>query len=135
MSRKEDLPLLIEYFLEKFRNQFQKGIQFLSTNALLVLHNYDWPGNIRELENVLERAFVICNSDTIKIDSLPERLWRDKTDKQSIQTSNRNMSLKEAERIVIKNILDKNSGHRGKAAKELNMDRSTLWRKIKKYNL
>ena len=134
-ERKEDLPLLIEYFLEKFRTQFKKNIQFLSTNALLILQNYDWPGNIRELENVLERAFVICNTDTIRIDSLPERLWRDKINKQSIPTSYKNISLYEAERMVIKNILDKYNGHRGKAAIELKMDRSTLWRKIKKYKL
>ncbi|MFC1527471.1 sigma 54-interacting transcriptional regulator [Candidatus Neomarinimicrobiota bacterium] len=134
-ERKEDLSLLIEHFLEKFRNQFKKNIHFISTNALLVLQKYDWPGNIRELENVIERAFVICNTDTIRMDSLPERLWQNKPDILSGLTSNINMSLHEAERMIIENILKKHNGHRGKAAKEMNMDRSTLWRKIKKYNL
>lgn len=134
-ERQDDLSLLIEYFLEEFRIKFKKNIQFLSPNAMLVLQNYTWPGNIRELENVLERAFVVCNTDTIRVDSLPERLWIDNKYTESRTHFKNNLSLDAAEKSVIENILKKHNGHRGNAAKEMNMDRSTLWRKLKKYNL
>ena len=134
-ERKDDLSLLIEYFLEKFRNQFKKNIQFLSPNALIVLQNYDWPGNIRELENVLERAFVVGSSDVIRVDCLPEKLWLNKKLIKPEENHNINQTLKETEKTIIENVLKKHNGHRGETAKELNMDRTTLWRKLKKYTL
>jgi PAS domain S-box-containing protein len=134
-ERIEDLSLLIEHFLEKFRNQFKKNIQFLSPNALLVLQKYEWPGNIRELENVLERAFVVCNTNTIRVDSLPERLWLDINRLQSNTVFDTSLSINEAEKFVISKALLKHKGHRGATAKELNIDRSTLWRKMKKFKL
>jgi len=134
-ERKDDLSLLIEYFLDKFRTQFKKNIQFLSPNALLVFQNYDWPGNIRELENVLERAFVVSSSDVIRVDCLPERLWLNKKLIKPDENHNITQTLKETERTIIDNVLKKHNGNRGETAKELNMDRSTLWRKLKKYSL
>ena len=121
--------------MEKFRNQFKKNIQFLSPNALIVLQNYDWPGNIRELENVLERAFVVGSSDVIRVDCLPERLWLAKKLIKPEENHNINQTLKETEKTIIENVLKKHNGHRGETAKELNMDRTTLWRKLKKYTL
>ncbi len=134
-ERIEDISLLVEFFLKIFRLQFKKNIRFLSSNVLHIFERYEWPGNIRELENVIEHAFVVCNTDTIRMESLPEKIWIDNSFKPKISTSNTNSSLMDAEKSVIENILNKHHGHRGKTAQELNMDRSTLWRKIKKYNL
>lgn len=134
-ERIDDISLLVEYFLKKFRRQFKKNIRFLSSNVLRIFEKYEWPGNIRELENVIEHAFVVCNTDTIRMDSLPEKIWLDKSFKPKNSILNTNLSIQDAERSVIENTLIKYQGHRGKAAEELNMDRSTLWRKMKKYNL
>lgn len=134
-ERKDDLYLLVEYFLGKFRTRFNKNIHYLSPNALRVLQNHNWPGNIRELENVLERAFVVCNSDTIRVDCLPKTLWIHDTLQKPEDSININQTMAETEKLLIQNILNKHKGHRGKAAQELNIDRSTLWRKVKKYNL
>ena len=134
-DRIDDISLLVEYFLKKFRRQFNKDIRFLSSNVLRIFKIYEWPGNIRELENVIEHTFVVCNTDTIRMDSLPEKLWLDKSYQSKSSSSNTNSSLLDAEKSVIENTLNKHKGHRGKTAEELNMDRSTLWRKIKKYNL
>ncbi len=134
-ERIEDISLLVEYFLKKFRRQFKNNIRFLSSNVLQIFQEYEWPGNIRELENVMEHAFVVCNTDTIRIDSLPLKLLSYKSSISKDSISSTNLSIKEAEKSIIENVLNKHQGHRGKAAEELNMDRSTLWRKIKKYNL
>ena len=134
-ERIDDISLLVEYFLKKFRRQFKKNIRFLSSSVLRIFEKYEWPGNIRELENVIEHAFVVCNTDTIRMDSLPEKIWLDKSFKPKNSILNTNLSIQDAERSVIENTLIKYQGHRGKAAEELNMDRSTLWRKMKKYNL
>lgn len=134
-ERIDDISLLVEYFLKKFRRQFKKNIRFLSSSVLRIFEKYEWPGNIRELENVIEHAFVVCNTDTIRMDSLPEKIWLDKSFTPKSSILNTNLSIQDAERSVIENTLIKHQGHRGKAAEELNMDRSTLWRKMKKYNL
>ncbi|MBK9097464.1 MAG: sigma 54-interacting transcriptional regulator [bacterium] len=70
-EREDDIPSLVNHFMSKFNNKFKKNIHYISPNALKVITNYDWPGNIRELENVIEHSFVVCNSDAIKTEHLP----------------------------------------------------------------
>jgi len=135
-ERINDLPLLIEFFHEKFKNKFHKKIRSLSPSALRLLKKYDWPGNIRELENVLEHAFVVCHGEVIETEHLPERLWDslEKIEPDDEKTDTEH-PLKNAEKLMIKSTLQKFGGHRGKTAETLGINKTTLWRKMKKYGL
>ena len=135
-ERLEDLPLLVEHFLQKFRKKFKKNIKHISPNAFELLNNYKWPGNIRELENVLEHAFVLCSDETIRSDCLPEWLLhtiqvKEPTFGDVISKEN----IKDAEKLHIQSILAKYNGDRRQVAKALGIDKSTLWRKMKKFGL
>jgi transcriptional regulator of acetoin/glycerol metabolism len=96
---------------------------------------YDWPGNIRELENVIEHCFVLCNNETINTECLPKRL-RDMNNKiNAINITGPVKNIKEIEKNLIISTLEKNKWNRKKTAQELNIDPSTLWRKMKKYGI
>jgi transcriptional regulator with PAS, ATPase and Fis domain len=136
VEHKEDIPGLVNHFLEKFRRRFKKNINNISPNSMLVINNYNWPGNIRELENVIEHAFVVCNGEVIETEHLPERLWavlenldfnNDKGEQES--------PIKIAEKQLILDMLEKFNGNRTKTANALGIDKSTLWRKMKKFRL
>jgi len=134
-QRREDIPLLIDAFIQKFNAKMGKQITGLSDQALRLLLNHDFPGNVRELENMVEHAFVLCAGNRIEMDCLPKEL----TMKQ--EKTDLSVSLKEehpfekAEAEIVKRILEKNKGNRVNAADELGISRATLWRKIKRYGL
>ncbi|MBU1881379.1 sigma-54-dependent Fis family transcriptional regulator, partial [bacterium] len=105
-------------------------------SALKRLKAYDWPGNIRELENVLEHAFVMCHGDMIDTDHLPDRFLKMSAfpgEENDVPGSE--APLQYAEKIIISQILETYNGHRGKTADVLGIDKTTLWRKMKKYDL
>lgn len=129
-ERKEDIPLLIDHFIRKFNVLKGKNIQKVSPEVLSFLLDYSFPGNIRELENIIEFAFVKCKGGVIELSHLPEDLWFEEKEK-SKSLSNR--ELKEAEKI--RNILNQYPTNRALAAQALGISRVTLWRKIKKYGL
>ena len=131
-----DIKDVFEHFLEKFRTKFHKQIKSVAPAAYRLLSKYDWPGNIRELENVIEHAFVVCHGEIIETEHLPERLWpsMENVKKQIIGMKNTH-PLKNAERILIESTLEKYGGHRAKTAKALGIDKATLWRKMKKFGL
>jgi transcriptional regulator with PAS, ATPase and Fis domain len=135
-ERMDDLPLLVQHFMDKFRTKFNKEIDNISSAAFKILKEYHWPGNIRELENVIEHTFVLCNRDTIDVGCLPEWLLtgRDSGNKLKHPEPPRD-SIREAEKYHIQCILQKFNGHRGQTAKALGINKSTLWRKMKKYDL
>ena len=128
-ERMEDVPLLLEYFINRFNKLKGKNIEGVSDEVINILMQYDYPGNIRELENIIEHAFVLCKDSYIQRIHLPVNLRSSDTPFQS------NISLQEVERIHIINTLEKNSWNRTKTAVELGIDQSTLWRKIKKHNI
>lgn len=134
-QRKDDLPILVNHFIDKFNSKFERNIKHFSSSAFDILMDYNWQGNIRELENVIEHCFVLCGSDVIQIEHLPKRLREG--DFQSIMsnTSNNFNHIKDAERSIIINTLKKHNGSRSETAKELNVHPTTLWRKMKKFNL
>ncbi len=135
-ERIEDLPLLIEYFLQKFRKKFKKKIKHISPDAFEILNRYNWPGNIRELENVLEHVFVLCSQETIDAESLPDWLIQNIDLKEPGRGDIINKEkIKDAEKLHIQSILNKYSGDRHKVSEALGIDKSTLWRKMKKFNL
>ncbi|RJP60648.1 MAG: PAS domain S-box protein [Ignavibacteriales bacterium] len=134
-ERKDDLPILVNHFIEKFNEKFKRDIKHFSSSAFDILMDYNWPGNIRELENVIEHCFVLCGSDVIQIEHLPKRLREENFNSITKNTSGNLNHLKDAERNIIINTLKKHNGNRSKTAEELNIHPTTLWRKMKKFNL
>lgn len=134
-ERMDDLPLIVNHFIELFNKKFNKEIRQFSSQAFDILMEYEWPGNIRELENVIEHCFVLCNGKIIQVECLPKRLREQK--KKIITSSNaiQKNGFKNVERELIISVLEKHNGNRSKAAKELNINPSTLWRKIKKLGI
>lgn len=130
-ERLEDLPLLVDHFIMLFNKQFKKKIRGISPEALEVLSYHQWPGNIRELENAIGRAFALTNSDVITLADLPPELrnGRELKTKESI------VSVREAEKELIQRALIETNGNKTRAARLLGIGRKTLYIKMKKYNI
>ena len=132
-ERKEDIPLLINHFIEKFRGN-EKGFgDSVSPEAMGILLDYDWPGNVRELENVIERAFALGVNGTIDLVDLPSSITKGAN--ENIEAMLNTYSLRENEIVLIKKALRKARYKKTKAAKLLGIDVSTLYRKIQRYEI
>jgi PAS domain S-box-containing protein len=134
-QRREDIPLLIDAFIQKFNAKMGKQITGMSDEALRLLLKHDYPGNIRELENIIEHAFVLCRGERIDFDCLPKEITEDQKGDYPSMLLQEETPFEKAETEVIEKILKKYDGNRIKTAQELGIDRPTLWRKIKKYGL
>ena len=136
-ERRGDIPLLIDHLLKKLRVMKQARARSISEPAMSILLNYDYPGNIRELENILEHALIICQDDEIEPRHLPIFLQRGipPVPAQAEPAMDLSTTRRENEKQRIYETLQRYNWNRNKAARELNIDRSTLWRKMKKYNL
>jgi PAS domain S-box-containing protein len=128
-DRREDIPLLIEHFIGKLNRRYRRNIQAPDSEALRCLMTYEWPGNIRELQNALEHAFVICRRDIICFDDLPTSLRRVKLKAWKKESAN----LQEVEMSMIQEALKRNNGNRRATARELGIHKTTLWRKLKQF--
>jgi len=128
-ERREDIPLLIEHFVNQFNMKMGKSITGISDEVLSLFMKYDFPGNIRELENMIEHAFVLCRGNVIESEHLPTDLSNTKQE----HSKPISMPLENAEAETIRKILEKYDGNRLKTAQELGINRTTLWRKMKKY--
>jgi PAS domain S-box-containing protein len=134
-ERREDIPPLVEHFIEKFNNQMGKGIRGISRDALQCLMDYSWPGNVRELENAIEHAFVHSKGVTILLKDLPYHVKGEIPDTSEIERYPRHMAMDAFERqLIIKN-LEEAKWKKSLAAKKLGMSPVTLWRKMKKYGM
>jgi len=143
-DRIDDLPELAQYFMKRFARAHSRAITSISDEAMDVLKKYRWPGNIRELENVIERSFIVENSDRITVQSLPEALiTKAKEQMQPLQAANiaaggalNYESFKEqAEKEFIISALRANKGRINKTVAEANIPKNTLLRKIKRYEI
>lgn len=139
-ERREDIPLLIDYFLKKFSDKLEKANKTFSKEAMHVLANYDWPGNIRELQNVVERVVALSKNEIIGVDELPlpvEELaaLNKKPFEQEKKKSFIVTTLAEQEKNAIIDALNKYGGNQTKVAQILGISTTTLWRKIKKYRI
>jgi DNA-binding NtrC family response regulator len=130
LQRQEDIPLLVNYFLSKFSKENEKMIG-ISKDTMNILLNYSWPGNIRELENILERAVILCRGEEITPDDLPDQIKNNFFD---VRVS-KELTLSELEKEYITMIFDKTAQHRIKTAQILGIDRRTLYRKLRQYNI
>jgi PAS domain S-box-containing protein len=128
-ERPEDIPLLANHFLRAFRKKSRKTIERISPAALSALRKCQFSGNVRELENAIEHAFVMCHGDQIDMEHLPLHITTHRSVSNGISHS------RDSEKNVILETLQRNKGNRVKTAEELGMHRSTLWRKIKTYNI
>ncbi len=125
-ERREDIPLLVQHFLQKFAHNMNRPLVKISTEAANILANYEWPGNVRELQNAIERAVLVCQTGTIERDDLPLKVKERSSDAE-------NRSLAEIERQHIKRTLDETGWNIYRAARLLEIDRVTLYNRIKKY--
>lgn len=130
-ERREDVPLLAEHFIGRFNRLRQKDISGLTPPALKLLMNHGYPGNVRELENIIEHAFVLSPGGVIKPEHLPDYLQRNST-APTVEIAG---TMKEMEALFILASLKRNSWRRDKTAAELGIDTSTLYRKIRKLGL
>jgi two-component system NtrC family response regulator len=137
-ERREDIPLLIDYFLKKYSRQNQKSISDISKDARNLLLHHPYPGNVRELENLIERAVVLCRGEIITTQDLPfhlkegkpERLWEFEKGVKSLPES-----LEEIERDLIVKALHQYQGVQTKAAESLGISERVLRYKLKKYRI
>ena len=136
-DRKVDLPILIGHILRRVSAASGSRLPEVSEKVMEILLNYDYPGNVRELENILEHALIICQEETIQTRHLPEYLRVGRTiRKPSARRSIRLLQVSDdEERDKIISALQQHNGHRAKTARALGMDRTTLWRKIKNYGI
>jgi transcriptional regulator with PAS, ATPase and Fis domain len=133
-ERKEDIPLLSYFFLKKFDLLMKKEVSEIAENVIALLMNYDFPGNVRELENVIERGVALANGNVIETGHLPEDL-RELSIKTFRKKKGKIPSLEEQEESYIKWALKEVGDNKTVAAQILGIDRVSLWRKLKKYGL
>ncbi len=137
-DRKEDIPLLLEHFLERNNGRLGTDIRGIGAKARKVLMQYTWPGNVRELENVVERAVVLAENSEIGIDDLPDRL-RNPVHPARVVMASDDLSIKKMqafmERTLIERALEKTGGNRTAASKLLEISHRALLYKIKDYGL
>ncbi len=131
-TRKTDIPLLIDHFMNKFRQETGKHITACDKSVVDALIKYDWPGNVRELENTIEYAFVTCRTDTIKTHNLPEHIVNSMQLGGAKSSSGKN---KGDEKIRVMKALEMARGNKTKAAQLLGLSRVGLWKKIKKHKI
>ena len=133
-DRKDDIMLLADYFLEKIAAENNKDITRISTPAIEMLTRYHWPGNIRELENCIERAVLLCNEDVIRSEHMPPSLQMIKKD-GAVERRSLTEIIENKERELIVDALKKFDGQQRKTARELAISERVLGYKIKKYNI
>lgn len=134
-ERRNDIPLLAYYFLRKFSTMMGRDLQEISTEAMQRLINYDYPGNIRELSNFIERGVALAQDKTLDIEHLPQNLGSVSVRVFKPETAVMPATLKEQETEHILNALRMADGNRTQAAKLLGIDRVSLWRKLKKLGI
>ncbi|MBF0217254.1 MAG: sigma-54-dependent Fis family transcriptional regulator [Candidatus Omnitrophica bacterium] len=141
-GRKEDLPLLVTHFLGVYSGENRKKINGVSDEAMSVLMEYNWPGNIRQLENVMERAVIMDSDGEITKEDLPEELSQKASgplvperDASSEEPGALKDFLKQPEKVYILNVLKEVGWNKKKAACKLGVNRTTLYNKIRKYNI
>jgi len=132
-DRRDDIPLLIKHYIGMFAQESGKKINDIDYEAMKALMAYDWPGNIRELRNTLERAIVLAEGDVITLHDLPDKFRT--IDLEGISTSSLRQALDDFEREYIRRGLTENKGNKETTAERLGIDLATLYRKLKKLRI
>jgi transcriptional regulator with PAS, ATPase and Fis domain len=130
-ERVADIPLLTDYYLEKYCTKYNKPKRMLSSSAAKRLERYQWPGNVRELQHAIERAVIMSESKNLQPGDFffsPQQ-----GDKDSLHFDD--LNLEAVEKVVVQKVLTKHSGNVSKAARELGLTRTSLYRRMEKYGL
>jgi PAS domain S-box-containing protein len=131
-ERRQDIPLLVDHLIAKFNHLQDKNIELVAPEAMHQLINHDYPGNIRELENIIEQAFVLCRGNIIEVKHLPVEMQPEINTNSDFFPP---MSLQSMEKRLIIETLQRRQGNRLKTAKELDINPSTLYRKMKAFSI
>jgi len=134
-KRRDDIPLLVNYFLDKNVSQKKKKIELVSPEAMKVLSGYHWPGNVRELENVMERAVILTNRNVIMPEDLPESIQKGQSGRSKPEANIGDRTLEELEEYYILKALEKYSWNQKQVSEVLGISTTTLWRKLKSYGI
>ena len=134
-ERREDIPLLANHFLKKHAERLGKSISGFSSATLRMLLRYDWPGNIRELENAIERAVLLTTTGVLQVNHLPPELSPVVASQHGHTEPAAIVPLSEVERLAIANALDLSAHNVPDAARALGVSRATLYRKLRKHGL
>jgi len=138
-ERKEDIPILIDHFIKKFNQSLNKNVKGISQKALEVLMNYRWSGNVRELENTIERAMVLADGELIEWENLPMEIQYSREETTILPLNDDEYSIKKASRLLeialIKKALKKTKGNHSQSARLLEISHRALLYKIKDYGI
>lgn len=134
-----DIPLLVEHYLGEMNDRNGKDVRRFDDSAIQVMQRYNWPGNVRELVNVVERAVVLAKGETVYVEDMPENLRREDPNRNTLELPGTAGSLRTAlvapERQIILNALEQHGWNRQKTAASLGINRTTLYKKMKKYDI
>ena len=135
-QRKEDIPLLCAHFIKKYNSEQNKHVRNLSPQAARLLSQYDYPGNVRQLANIIEHAMILTQGPEIDSDCLPAELWKNgRGEENSAPSLYRGMTLREIEKKAIAEALAANGQRRDLTARSLGISVRTLQNKINEYHL
>ncbi len=134
-ERQDDIPLLCQHFLRKYAELQGKNVDKIAPEVMEVLQNYEFPGNIRELENIMERAVTLCNGAVIEMPHLPLDFQQPHLFQVQRHQKREFRTLEENEKEYISWVVKQVNGNKTKAAEILGIDRVSLWRKLKRYDL
>jgi DNA-binding NtrC family response regulator len=135
-DRKEDIPTLTEFFIQKYNNEFGKRLKGVSEGAMKALIEYFWPGNIRQLESVIERAVLMCDKDIININDIKNELrLPEEAGILDIRIPDEGLNFEELEKELIKKAMEKANNVAAKAAQLLGMSYKTFWYRLEKFGL
>jgi PAS domain S-box-containing protein len=126
-ERRQDIPLLVDYFFRQFKKEFKRSIDGISGSAVKAMMSYAWPGNVRELKHVIEHAFIVCHSRRINTDHLPFEILKDRM--RPVRSASGKLPIDPQD---IAEALDATHGNKSEAARRLGVSRQTIYRKIKK---
>jgi len=129
-ERQEDIPLLIDITLDRLNQSYGKKIRGLSPAVMQMLLHHDYPGNVRELLNLIEQMVILCRSGEIGLEHLPQGFHAHSQSRQAAVHPRQNIS-----KTALMEVLERHAGNRSTTAKELGVDRTTLWRWMKRFNI
>jgi two-component system response regulator AtoC len=130
-ERRDDIAPLCGYFIRKFAKEFEKTVGSISDEVIAAFMSYDFPGNVRELEHIIERAVILADGDTIKFKHLPGRFHS--AESQPLDPARKFMTLAELEKKYILEVLEASGGNKSKTTELLGISRAALWRKLKQF--
>lgn len=136
-ERLDALPSLVDHFLKRYNRKFNRSLTNIDSQAWTLLQNYDYPGNVRELESIIAHAVILSDDDTIRVEDLPDQVRYGQGRRLALPHYAQDdiPTLQEMEKRLIQTALERLNGNQSEAAKRMGISRSTLWRKMKEYGI